>query len=81
MNKKFELEVSETGCSAYLRLPNYPPESEQWKVSKTVQLIDILGPYEGPEIIFDFGPDGDLIGVEILVNCDDDDEDSDESDC
>ena len=74
MSRKFDLKVSETGCSAYLRLPNYPRESDQWRVSKTVQLIEVLGPYEGPEIIFDFGPEGDLVGVEILVDCDEEDE-------
>ena len=77
MKKNILLNLSDCGTAAYLSLPSHPGEPGDWKMSKTVQLIDLLGPYGGPEILLDFGPDGNLAGIEILL---DDDEDEGEED-
>jgi hypothetical protein len=69
---KFELQV--TGpTTAYLKLPTY---SAATRHTTTVTLADLLGAYKGPYVVFDFDPDGVLVGIEI----DDDDEDEDETD-
>lgn len=63
----FHLEVSEDDSDvAYLRLPSYPEEGP-WKMSKSVRLRDIMGHYEGPDIVLDFDMRGVLVGIEILA--------------
>lgn len=72
MSHGFQLKVSEDGGAAYLRLPTYPDRPDKnWQMSKTIQLIEVLGPYEGPEVLLDFGPNGELAGIEILLDEDD----------
>lgn len=61
----FELRLDhKQPASAYLRLPTYP---EQWPfgVSRTMCLKDLIGPYEGPEVLLDFDEKGVLVGVEF----------------
>jgi len=61
----FELRLDHSQpAMAYLRLPTYP---EQWPfgVSRTICLGDLLGPYEGPEVLLDFDEQGVLVGVEF----------------
>ena len=73
MGHKFQLKVSEDGGAAYLRLPTYPDRPDKnWQMSKTIQLIKVLDPYEGPEVLPDFGPNGELAGIEILLDEGDD---------
>ena len=50
---------------AYLRLPSHP--GGEVRVSRSVRLVDLIGPYQGPDLAFDFDQDGLLIGIEILV--------------
>lgn len=71
MKNQFDLKVSESGTAAYLSLPTHPGEPGDWRMSKTIQLIDLIGSYEGPEVILDFGPDGQLDGIEVLIEDDD----------
>lgn len=69
---KFEFET--TGkTTAYLRLPNHPGIL---KGARSVPLVDIMGAYDGPYIVFDFDPKGSLVGIEIVG--DDVDDESDE---
>lgn len=67
---KFSLEITGKN-SAYLRLPNHP---EILRNARTVTLVDAIGAYNGPYIVFDFNEDNVLIGIEILVEEDGDDE-------
>jgi uncharacterized protein YuzE len=63
----FLLNVSDDdGDVAYLRLPSYPEEGP-WKMSKSVRLRDVMGPYEGPDIVLDFDMRGVLVGIEVLA--------------
>jgi hypothetical protein len=62
----FELKISEDDSQvAYLRLPTHPG-SEICRMSKSLRLIDIIGPYKGPDIVLDFDERGILVGIEIL---------------
>lgn len=80
MNKEkigvFKLELSDDRHEiAYLKLPTYP-KKEQLKVSKSIRLFDLMGKYEGPDVVFDFDPDGVLVGIEVITdNFDEDEED------
>jgi uncharacterized protein YuzE len=61
---QFELRISEDDPEvAYLRLPSHPGES--CKMSKSIRLIDLLGTYEGPDVVLDFDQHGVLVGIEI----------------
>jgi Protein of unknown function (DUF2283) len=62
----FALQVSEDDPDvAYLRLPSHPG-SFPGKTLKSVRLVDVLGPYTGPDILFDFDLQGVLVGIEIV---------------
>ncbi len=64
----FELEVSEDDqYVAYLKLPTYPRKT-QFRVSKTIRLVDYIGGYKGPDIMLDFDEAEVLIGIEILAD-------------
>jgi|GEM_PF-784243 len=67
----FHLTVNEeTHEVAYLRLPTYP-KNEPLKVSKNIRLVDLIGAYQGPDIILDFDQYDTLVGIEILADGDD----------
>ena len=72
----FDLRIKKPSSDvAYLRLPSYPLD-ESVKVAKTVRLYDLVGIYDGPDILIDFIEDGTPIGIEVLVDNDEyDDED------
>ncbi|MEZ4713676.1 MAG: DUF2283 domain-containing protein [Caldilineaceae bacterium] len=72
MNKQttgiFELRLSDNRHEiAYLRLPTYPKE-RQLRVSKSIRLVELLGKYEGPDIVFDFDLDDILVGIEVITD-------------
>ena len=50
---------------AYLKLPGHPG-SGPGVVRRVVSLRDLLGDYEGPDVILDFGEGDTLIGIEIV---------------
>ncbi len=53
---------------AYVYLPNFPDIDKAAGCSKkTVQLIELMPDYKGPDIIFDFNEDNEIIGIEILT--------------
>lgn len=62
----FDLRISRDGDDsiAYLRLPTHP--GTLCKMSKSVRLIELLGPYKGPDVVLDFDEGGVLVGIEIL---------------
>ncbi|AUX27728.1 uncharacterized protein SOCEGT47_083260 [Sorangium cellulosum] len=63
----FELRVSEDDADvAYLRLPSHPGTSP-CKMSKSVRLRDLIGNYEGPDVVLDFDLRGVLVGIEVLA--------------
>lgn len=63
---KMELKVSdEDGDVGYLSLPSHPGP-KPGVVAKSVELRDLLGDYEGPDLVLDFDTSGVLIGIEIL---------------
>ncbi|MBK9262207.1 MAG: DUF2283 domain-containing protein [Polyangiaceae bacterium] len=69
--KKFELQI--TGpTTAYLKLPTHPGVLRN---AKNVTLVDLMGAYKGPYVVFDFDTDGVLVGIEIVG---DDENDSEE---
>jgi hypothetical protein len=49
---------------AYLRLPTHL--SGQTKLSRSVRLVDVLGQYQGPDVVLDFDARGVLVGIEIV---------------
>jgi hypothetical protein len=62
----FVLKISDDDPDvAYLQLPTCPGGT--FKMSRSVRLVDLLGKYEGPDVIFDFGEKGVLVGIEILA--------------
>ncbi len=71
----FELRLSDNKHEiAYLRLPTYP-KREQQKTFKSVRLFEVMGVYKGPDVVFDFDSDGVLVGIEVLTdNFDEEDE-------
>ncbi|WP_394849510.1 DUF2283 domain-containing protein [Pendulispora brunnea] len=61
---RFDFKV--TGpTTAYLRLPTYP-DTAVGASARTVTLPDLMGAYQGPYVVFDFDKDGVLIGIEIV---------------
>ena len=64
---KIELAVSEDDDDevAYLSLPQHPG-SIAGVVKKSIHLRDVMGAYEGPDLVLDFDERNVLIGVEIL---------------
>jgi uncharacterized protein YuzE len=63
----FILKVSDDAADvAYLRLPSHS-EDESCKMSKSIRLHEILGVYQGPEVILDFDQRGVLVGIEVLA--------------
>jgi len=64
--KKFELVLSEGKHEvAYLKLPTHP--TEQWRASKSLRLFDLIGKYEGPDVVLDFDEQGVLVGIEVVT--------------
>ncbi len=62
----FNLTVSEDDNDvAYLRLPTHPGGT--CEMSKSLRLVDLIGVYDGPDIVLDFDKNGTLVGIEILV--------------
>ena len=62
---RFVLKVSaDDPAVAYLRLPTHPGGRPE--LSKSVRLVDLLGRYEGPDIVLDFDASGVLVGIEIV---------------
>ena len=51
--------------TAYIALPGY--RKEPGIVSKSLTLGALVKDYSGPSVNLDFGKDGRLIGIEILV--------------
>ncbi len=63
---RFALNVSDDdGGVAYLKLPGHPGNATGI-VKRNVCLRDLVGEYEGPDIIFDFDANNRLIGLEIV---------------
>ncbi len=64
----FELRLSDNRHEiGYLRLLTYPKRAPL-KVSKSIRLFDILGKYNGPDVVFDFDLDGVLVGIEVVTD-------------
>jgi hypothetical protein len=63
----FLLNVSEDDSDvAYLCLPSRP-ENSLCKMSKSIRLREIMGRYEGPDIVLDFDMSAILVGIEVLA--------------
>ncbi|PPE56230.1 hypothetical protein F157LOC_04159 [Pectobacterium brasiliense] len=65
---KINLEVSDDGDVAYLVLPNHPGKGKLGVAVKQVALQSIIENYQGPEIYLDFDRDGNIIGMEFLLD-------------
>ena len=66
--KKFELQVTGS-TTAYLKLPTHPGVLRH---AKNVTLVDLLGAYRGPYVVFDFDSNDVLVGIEIIGEDEDD---------
>ncbi len=64
---EFQLKISGKNEIAYLRFPNFP-KNRRMKTSKSFRLVDLIGRYKGPDIVFDFDQSGAFVGVEILAD-------------
>ena len=63
----FQLVVSDDDKDvAYLYLPTHP-RSDSAGAFKTKRLRDVIGSYEGPDVILDFDATGTLVGIEVLA--------------
>lgn len=63
---KIKLKVSKDDNSvAYVYLKNYPSETEIVKIKSMRRLCDLMK-YKGPDIIFDFDENDELVGIEIV---------------
>ncbi len=49
---------------AYIELPGYP-RGRDLKISRSLRLVDLIGKYDGPELIMDFDADGRLVGLDV----------------
>ncbi|WP_438015636.1 DUF2283 domain-containing protein [Sorangium sp. So ce315] len=62
-----ELRVSDDDADvAYLRLPSHPGTSS-CKMARSVRLRDLMGDYDGPDVVLDFDLRGILVGIEVLA--------------
>ncbi|HSN87466.1 MAG TPA: hypothetical protein VL025_11945 [Thermoanaerobaculia bacterium] len=59
---KFVFEETGPG-TAYLKLPTHPGEL---RGARAVPLVDVIGKYAGPYVVFDFDQAGILVGIEII---------------
>ena len=63
----FDLQISEDDEDvAYLRVPTHP-RTVPCRMSKSLRLVEVLGQYEGPDVVLDFDDKGVLVGIEILA--------------
>lgn len=62
---KFDLRVSDDDSEvAYLRLPTH--SGELTRMSKSIRLADLIGSYDGPDVVLDFDQSGTLVGIELI---------------
>ena len=62
---EFVLKVSEDDEGvAYLKLPGHPVAAPA--VVRSVQVRELVGHYEGPDVVLDFSEGNRLIGIEII---------------
>lgn len=74
--KKFDLQIAGP-TTAYLKLPTHPGVLRN---AKNVTLVDLLGAYKGPYVVFDFDSNGVLVGIEIVGDDENDTDDGNDSD-
>lgn len=66
MSPGFKLEVSEDDEDvAYLSFPGHPGPKPGC-VKRTVNLRELMGEYQGPDVNLDFGESNRLIGIEMV---------------
>jgi hypothetical protein len=59
---KFELEI--TGpTTAYLKFPTHPGVLRN---ARSLPLVNLIGKYKGPYVVFDFDKDDVLVGIEVV---------------
>jgi len=69
---KYVLKISDDNNEvAYLYLPTYPgpeaqTEGEEVMAKKSIRLTDVIGAYDGPDIVLDFDENNILVGVEFF---------------
>lgn len=64
---EFQLKIVGKHEIARLRFPNFP-KNRPMKTSKSFRLVDLIGRYKGPDIIFDFDQTETFVGVEVLAD-------------
>ncbi len=66
MLNEIKLVVSEDDKTVgYIYLPNHPGKGQSGVSNKIIRLHDLIK-YKGPDIIFDFDKDNNIIGIEII---------------
>lgn len=69
-NQKFESCRGHSGDDngvGYLTLPSHPNKMVPGVVKKSIDLVDIVEGYKGPQVILDFDKDDVLIGIEVIA--------------
>jgi hypothetical protein len=66
-SKRFELDVSHEGDTAYLRLPTHPGKGKKGVTAQQVDLMSDFKLGKDVRVLIDLGRDGEIIGVEILL--------------
>jgi uncharacterized protein YuzE len=51
---------------AYLYLPDHPSRDVSGVVSKSIRIRDLIGAYEGDDVVLDFDSKGRLMGIDIF---------------
>lgn len=65
---RLRLDVSKDGDVAYLFLPAHPSKGKGKIVDKQISLRSVINNYKGPEIYLDFNQEGEIIGIELLLD-------------
>lgn len=64
MNKLFNFTIGEDGDVAYLKFMQYSGK----KIGHQIHINDVISNYNGPDLYLDINVDGEIFGIEILLN-------------
>lgn len=51
----------------YIYLPKHPGKGSYNCVKKSIDIVDLIPSYKGPQVLLDFDKDNVLIGIEVIA--------------
>ena len=51
----------------YIYLPMHPGKGSSNCVTKSIDIVDLIPSYKGPQVLLDFDKDNVLIGIEVIA--------------